>query len=61
MNEIKYRGKRIDNGEWIYGWYAEDDGRPIIITFLEILSTTDGDIPSFEYQSVVPETVQKVL
>jgi len=21
----KYRGKRIDNGEWIYGWYHELD------------------------------------
>ena len=21
--EIKFRGKRIDNGEWVYGFYAE--------------------------------------
>lgn len=23
MREIKFRGKRIDNGEWIVGWYHE--------------------------------------
>ena len=22
MREIKFRGKRIDNGEWVYGGYS---------------------------------------
>lgn len=25
MREIKFRGKRIDNGEWLYGGYYHDD------------------------------------
>lgn len=26
MREIKVRGKRIDNGEWVYGWYIKVTG-----------------------------------
>lgn len=24
MREIKFRGKRVDNGEWAYGWYYQN-------------------------------------
>jgi uncharacterized phage protein (TIGR01671 family) len=24
--EIKFRGKRIDNGEWVYGFYVREEG-----------------------------------
>ena len=24
MREIKFRGKRIGNGEWVYGYYVGD-------------------------------------
>jgi hypothetical protein len=24
MREIKFRGKRVDNGEWVYGYFAID-------------------------------------
>lgn len=27
MREIKFRGKRIDNGEWVYGDLIENQGR----------------------------------
>ncbi|AYB47968.1 hypothetical protein D5F53_29315 [Paenibacillus lautus] len=36
MREIKFRGKRIDNGEWVYGSYThcrDVDGNPSIIPF----------------------------
>jgi hypothetical protein len=24
MKEIEFRGKRLDNGEWVYGYYVPD-------------------------------------
>ena len=32
MREIKFRGKRIDNDEWVYGWFSEDYGFAEILT-----------------------------
>ena len=32
MREIKFRGKRIDNDEWVYGWFSEDYGYAEILT-----------------------------
>ena len=26
MHEIKFRGKRVGNGEWVYGWYIKAKG-----------------------------------
>ena len=31
MNEIKFKGKRADNQEWVYGYYAFIDGFAFII------------------------------
>ena len=30
MREILFRGKRVDNGEWVYGYYAVFTGKNII-------------------------------
>ena len=55
MREILFRGKRIDNGEWVEGWYQPEvewgDHR-----FGVALSckTTHGWLDDFE---VIPETV----
>lgn len=32
--EIKFRGKRKDNGEWIDGGYTEHDGKVYIVTWI---------------------------
>ena len=32
MREVKFRGKRVDNDEWVYGWYSEDYGYAEILT-----------------------------
>lgn len=29
MREILFRGKRIDTGEWVYGYYGEFHNRPV--------------------------------
>lgn len=51
MREILFRGKRIDNGEWVYGAYMahDHDGHTIFNQNLE-----DGTLQGFE---VIPETV----
>jgi hypothetical protein len=33
MREIKFRGKRIDNGEWVYGYYIVAGGMAFISSF----------------------------
>jgi len=45
MREYKFRGKRVDNGEWVYGWYSADYRYPRILTEYEdyiVVSETVG-------------------
>ncbi len=49
--EIKFRGKRVDNGEWVYGYYRVENKKDHIIT-------NDTNHPYFNnYHKVIPETV----
>ncbi len=34
MRQIKFRGKRLDNGEWVFGYYAlePEDGAVILVS-----------------------------
>ena len=65
MREIKFRGKRDDNGEWVYGCFAEfvnyldGDTKPGIQVTNQVPSGFDRMIPAFETElvEVIPETV----
>lgn len=52
MREIKFRGKRIDIGEWVYGYYVVEDGDAFIAT-----DNGDEDSHILEFVKVIPETV----
>lgn len=46
MREILFRGKRIDNGEWVKGGcYASRGGKRYIITYSVVIHEYPGDAP----------------
>ncbi len=56
-----YRGKRIDNGEWVYGWYLGSGDKHYIVDCFGVTSTalvlahSIADLPG--YHEVHPSTV----
>lgn len=57
--EIKFRGKRLDNGEWVYGdLRQENSGRMVIMTNLNTWGDNADDIePYGEDVCVNPDTI----
>lgn len=50
MRVIKFRGKRVDNAEWIYGYYVKGETRHCILR----------DLGGMQFD-VIPETVGQLL
>ena len=59
MEEIKYKGRRIDNGEWVYGFVFIADGKTYIIGKEVIICKykIDGSDLINYFVEVIPETV----
>ena len=58
MREVKFRGKRKDNGEWVYGYYlVEEAYNRHIITYESFAETENGPEPAYCSREVIPETV----
>jgi uncharacterized phage protein (TIGR01671 family) len=53
MREIKFRGKRVDNGEWVVGYYGTNESGWHWI-FVPIC---ENSVNSFKFVRVIPETV----
>lgn len=60
MREIKFRGKRIDTGEWVYGYYAyhKDYGKGRDThRIYEVYAESDPEVIFTNYHEVAPDTV----
>lgn len=58
MREHKYRGKRLDNKEWVKGWYVEADGKSFIVKPGDNC-VYDKPIRICGLVEVIPETVSE--
>lgn len=56
MREIKFRGKRIDNGEWVYGYPCENSYGEICIQEI-VRKVVDGFAVPSRLHPVNPDTI----
>lgn len=59
MKEILFRGKRIDNGEWIEGYAYHNECLSKIISALSYRGEKDGFVHYCEAHNVYPYTVSQ--
>lgn len=56
MRQIKFRGKRLDNGEWKYGEFAIIDDEPAIV--FGLVDFIDGvELQCLDWAWVDPDTI----
>jgi len=55
--EIKFRGKRVDNGEWIYGYYYQGREQSYILTTKAPHEKESSGLQPFKPYPVIPESV----
>jgi len=61
--EIKFRGRRLDNGEWVYGYFCLSiNGKTLIISAVEYCNHRlwDGENPAEAFE-VIPDTVRQFI
>ena len=64
MREILFRGKRVDNGEWVHGAYYKQDmfyGDPCVKHYIITSNEHPGYDQALEYIEVKPETVGRLI
>lgn len=62
LKEIKFRGKRLDNNEWVYGYYVVDNQWKIDNMKTHYIFTGNLDATyKYEKYSVDPETVEQFI
>mgnify|MGYP004528373497 CR=1 FL=1 len=54
MREILFRGKRKDNGEWVYGSLIQ---RKVWSSEFYVIRVEDNGFDSYEEYEIIPETV----
>lgn len=58
MKDIKFRGKRLDNGEWVYGGYMQTPEATFIIDYSVVVQKAKGGYPTvYDVVEVDPETI----
>lgn len=57
MREIKFRGKRMDNSQWVYGYYVQMHGEHKSISYIYTGEVDTGTRGFIHRQRVISESV----